>query len=130
MKQFVTLITILILATSLCRAEGFELTGKAESYTAKVTFLEGQPVKGSNRVRIDIVDSSSRHVTDAQVGVEYLMPSLPGKPPMMDYHTTAKRAGAAYETTLKIDMTGEWKIVLSITRMKHTEKVTVAFLVK
>lgn len=77
MKQFGTFITILILAAGLCWAEGFELTGKTETYTAKVTFLEGQPVKGSNRVRIDIIDSSSRHVTDAEVGIEYLMPSFP-----------------------------------------------------
>ena len=67
MKQFLSLIAILMLTAGLCRAEGFEVTGKAETYTAKVTFLDGQPVKGSNRVRIDIMDASSRHVKDAQV---------------------------------------------------------------
>ena len=130
MKQFLTFITILMLTACLCRAEGFEITGKTDTYTAKVTFLEGQPVKGSNRVRIDIIDASSRHVKDAQVEIEYLMPSLPGKPPMMDYHTTAKRVGAAYEAFLKTDMAGEWKMVLSITRTKRTEKATVGFVIR
>jgi hypothetical protein len=130
MKQFLSLIAILMLTAGLCRAEGFEVTGKAETYTAKVTFLDGQPVKGSNRVRIDIMDASSRVVKDAQVEIEYLMPSLPGKPPMMDYHTTAKRVGVAYETTLKMDMIGEWKIVLSITRAKFTEKASVGIVIK
>ena len=130
MKQFLTFITILMLTAGLCRAEGFEITGKAKTCTAKVTFLEGQPVKGSNRVRIDIIDASSRHVKDAQVEIEYFMPSLPGKPPMMDYHVTAKRVGAAYEAFLKLDMTGEWKMVLSITRTKRTEKATVGFVIR
>jgi hypothetical protein len=130
-KHILTLIAVITLTTAgLCWAEGFQLTGKADSYTAKVTFLEGQPVKGSNRVRIDVVNTSSKSVKDAQVEIEYLMPSLPGKPPMMDYHTTAKKVGAAYEATLDLDMTGEWKMIVSVTWAKHTEKATVGFVIK
>ena len=129
MKRFLTCITIIMLAAGICRAEGFEVAGKTETYTAKVTFLEGQPVKGSNRVRIDIMDASSRYVKDARVEIEYFMPSLPGKPPMMDYRTTTKRVGASYEATLKLDMVGEWKMMLSVTRAKRTEKATVGFVV-
>jgi hypothetical protein len=130
MKQFVFFITILVLTTGLCGAEGFEITGKAETYTAKVTFLQGQPVKGANRVRIEILDAASRAVKDTQVEIEYLMPSLPGKPPMMDYHAPANKVGAAYEATLRLDMTGEWKIIVSITRAQRTEKATLEFVMK
>ena len=130
MKRFFAFVTILLLTAGLCRAGGFEIVGKTESYTAKVTFLEGQPVKGSNRVKIDIIDASSGYVKDARVEIEYLMPSLPGKPPMMDYRTTAERVGASYEATLKLDMTGEWKMILSVLRTKRTEKATVGFVVR
>ena len=129
MKLLLTFITIVMLTAGTCRAERFEIIGKTETYTARVTFLEGQPVKGSNRVRIDIIDASSRYVKDARVEIEYFMPSLPGKAPMMDYRTTAKRVGASYEAALKLDMTGEWKMVLSVTRTKRTEKATVGFVV-
>lgn len=129
MKRLLTLIAIVMLTAGICRAEGFEITGKTETYTAKVTFLEGQPVKGSNRVRIDIIDASSRYVKDARVEIEYFMPSLPGKSAMMDYRTKTKRVGAWYEATLKLDMTGEWKMTLSVTRTKRTEKATIGFLV-
>jgi hypothetical protein len=130
MKQFLAFITIVMLTAGFCRAEGFELTGKTETCTAKVTFLEGQPVKGSNRVKIDIVDASSRYVKDARVEIEYFMPSLPGRPSMMDYHTTAKGVGDSYEATLKLDMPGEWKMTLSVARTKRTEKATVGFVVR
>ena len=130
MKQFLAFIAIVMLTAGICRAEGFEMTGKTETYTAKVTFLEGQPVKGSNRVIIDIIDGSSRYVKDALVEIEYFMPSLPGKPPMMDYRTTANRVGASHEATLNLDMKGEWKMVLSVTRAKRTEKATVEFIVR
>ena len=103
---------------------------KIRDLYGKVEFLNGQPAKGSNLVRIEIIDARSGPVKDAQVLIEYLMPSLPGKPPMMDYRATAKRAGSAYEATLNLDMTGEWKMVLSITRAKRTEKTTVGFVIK
>jgi hypothetical protein len=131
MKQVLFGILVAMLTTAgLCWAEGFQLTGKTESYTAKVTFLEGLPVKGSNKVRIDVVNNSSKSVKDAQVEIEYLMPSLSGKRPMMDYHAVAKRVSDAYEATLDLDMTGEWKMILSVTRAKHTEKATVGFVIK
>jgi hypothetical protein len=130
MKQFVFFIAVLMLTGGLCRAEGFEITGKTESYTAKVVFLDGQPVNGANRVRIDILDARSRPVKDARVEIEYLMPSLQGKPPMMDYRATANKVGTAYGATLKLDMTGEWKVLLSITRAGRTEKATLGFVLK
>ena len=129
MKHLLTFIAIVTLTASICRADGFEITGKTETYTAKITFLKGQPVKGSNRVRIDIIDASSQYVKDARVEIEYFMPSLPGKSPMMDYRTKAKRVGTSYEATLKLDMTGLWKMTLSVTRTKRTERATIEFLV-
>jgi hypothetical protein len=81
-------------------------------------------------VGIEILDTASRPVKDARVEVEYLMPSLPGKPPMMDYHTSANKVSTTYEAILKPDMSGEWRILLSITRAGHTEKATLRFELK
>jgi hypothetical protein len=130
MRRGLLIVVLLLLLVGSSWAQAFDTSAASESYTAKVTFLGGQPVKGSNRVRIDIVDTSSRLVEDARVEVEYLMPSLPGKPPMMDYRTSTRKAKSGYETTLKLDMTGEWKIVLSITRANRAEKITMGFVVR
>ncbi len=76
------------------------------------------------------MDSASRKVSDARVDIEYFMPSLPGKPPMMDYHTSAKPSGDGYGATLNLTMKGQWKATVSIARPNGTEKMTFDFVVK
>ncbi len=130
MKTAVAVISILLLTAGLCWAGGYEATGKAGAYTVVAAFDREKPVEGMNRLEIAVTDSESRHVLDARVDIEYFMPSLPGKPPMMDYHTLAKPSGDGYEATLNLTMKGQWKATVSITRPDRTEKMTFDFAVK
>jgi hypothetical protein len=116
-------------ATANRRVEKLELIEKARLCTTKITFLDGPPVKGTNRIGIAIAGVPSQSMNDAHVEIEYLMPSLPGKTPMMVYRATADRVGDAYEATLKLDMRGEWEIGPSLPEGKGPEKPTVAFVI-
>ena len=88
------------------------------------------PAEGTNKLQIGVTDSASRPVKDAKVDIEYFMPSLPGKPPMMDYHAPAKPSGEGYLTTLNLTMKGQWKATISVARPEGTERMTFDFVVK
>lgn len=95
-----------------------------------MTFTENPPIEGENKAEIAITDRASRPVKGAKVKVEYLMPSLPGKSPMMYYETTAKPVGDVYEVTLDLSMKGEWQVVINIAKGKQKKRVTMPFLLR
>ena len=49
---------------------------------------------------------------------------------MMDHTATAGPSGDRYETKLNLAMKGEWKVILSITGPKGTDRMTFGFEVK
>jgi hypothetical protein len=130
MKWAVQIIAIFLVTAGLCWAGGYEATGKAGPYTVSATFDRPRPVEGTNRVEIAVTDGASRRVPDARVDIEYFMPSLPGKSPMMDYHTPAKPSGHGYGAILNLTMKGLWKVTVSIVGSGSTEKMTFAFELK
>ena len=130
MKWAIQTIVIFLIAAGLCWAGGYETKGKAGPYGVVATFDRAKPIEGTNKLRVAVTDSASRPVLDAKVDIEYLMPSLPGKPPMMDYHTPASPSGDGYGATLNLTMKGQWKAIISIARQNSTEKMTFDFVVK
>jgi hypothetical protein len=129
-KQLVLLIILFLAAATVCSAEGYKLSGQTGSYRIVMNFRQTRPVEGKNTVDIAISDSNSLPVKNGLVKVEYLMPSLPGKKPMMDYETTAKPEGKVYKATLNITMKGEWRAVVTIAKGKENGAVTLPFEVK
>jgi len=130
MKLLVLFFVSFVALTAICSAEGYRLSGKAGDYSVAMTFGQARPVEGENRIEIAIKNKAARPVTDAHVKVEYLMPSLPGRAPMMDYATTAKPLGTVYEATLNLNMKGEWKAVVTVERGKQKKTVSLPFEVK
>jgi hypothetical protein len=117
----------LLLAADLSQAENHGLKGEEESYVVVLAFDQGRPVIGTNRVRITVTDSSSQPVTGVRVKVDYFMPSLKGKPPMMGRSAKARASGGAYEATLKLAMKGEWRMIVSVAGPERTEEKAFAF---
>ncbi len=117
----------LLFAVDLCQAENHGLEGEEESYVVVLAFDQGRPVIGTNRVRITITDASSQPVRGARVRIDYFMPSLKGKRPMMGRSTKAKVSEGAYEATLKLTMKGEWRVIVSIAGPERTEEKAFAF---
>jgi hypothetical protein len=111
-------------------AKGYETKGKAGSYTVEVEFDKNPPARGENRIEIDITDAAMKPVADATVVVKYLMPSLPGRPPMMEYKTTATPEGRKYKATVDLSMEGEWTLVVYVTRAGKSEAMKFSFVVR
>lgn len=100
------------------------------AYSIQVTWDNTKPALGANRLQIVVTDEASRPVAGAEVKIVYLMPSLPGRPPMMEYSTTASPVDSRYEATINLTMKGVWQMVVSVTAGQHAEKATSTFEVR
>ncbi len=121
MRALTWLMLFILLAANLAYAEGYEVEGKAGSYTVRVTFGTNEPHRGENLLSISVADAALNPVRDAAITVDYFMPSLPGRPPMMEYRTTAAREGDMYKAVLDLSMAGEWTFVMHITHKGMTD---------
>ncbi len=119
----------LILSLTVFASE-HEVEKKVDDYTVNVKFDRNPPARGENNIDITVKDASSKPVTDAQVAVEYLMPSFPGRPPMMEYSTSAKPSGGHYLARIDLTMAGEWTVVVKVTHGKRTGSTQFTFVVK
>ena len=115
MKSLLTLVMASLLLAGVSNASTFDTIASSKNYRARVVFPNGGPTKGANRIAINITSRSGQPVANALIGIEYLMPSLPGRKPMMTYRTTTRGIGASREASLNLTMTGEWKVILTVT---------------
>ena len=124
-------LSIVLLASAfIARAGDFELKGKAGEYNIDVRIDRNPPGRGHNGINVMVTDRASRPVTDAEVEIEYLMPSLRGRPPMMDYKTKAQPAGGKYHADLNLSMAGEWRVIVKVARGGKGETVGFTFVVE
>src|SRR5208283_4986718 len=108
MRRCALIALIVFLTATFAYAKDYEVKGKAGSYTVDVGFDKNPPVKGQNRIEIGIADTALKPVRGATVVVNYLMPSLPGRPPMMEYKTTAVPEEKKYKAVVDLSVSGEW----------------------
>ncbi len=131
MKSLIIVVAVLLLVTGIYKGAGYGETGKAGGYSIVVTWDKSRPALGPNRVEVVVTDAASQPVSGAQVKIDYLMPSLPGRPPMMEYSTQATPVeGGKYEATLDLTMKGLWEMVVTVTTAKETQKATSTFEVR
>jgi hypothetical protein len=130
MKKTFLIFALLVLIPSLLSAGEYESKGKAGDYTMVVRIDKNPPGMGNNAMNIYITDKNQRAVTDAHVKVRYLMPSLPGKPPMMEYDTEATLRDNHYLAHMNLSMAGKWSVIVSVIRAGKTGTMTFSFFVK
>jgi len=129
-RTLLIFILLVVMPSFLVLAGEYEIKGKTGNYIVKVAIDKNPPERGNNNMTIYITDSAQRPVTDARVKVNYLMPSLPGRPPMMDYNTEATLSGNHYLAKMNLSMAGEWTIILGVSRAGKTETMKFSFFVK
>ncbi|PKN64518.1 MAG: hypothetical protein CVU52_11520 [Deltaproteobacteria bacterium HGW-Deltaproteobacteria-10] len=122
MKRLVIAFTIVLVAAGLVYAKNYELTKKAGEYTVLVTIDKNPPVTGKNNMAVGIKDAAGKDVTDATVAIDYVMPAMPGMPPM-NYKAGAMLKDKRYVATLDFSMAGPWSVSIKITRMGKTQSV-------
>lgn len=121
---------LVIMPSFLALASEYEVKGKAGDYNIAVRIDKNPPARGYNNMDVVITDAAAKPVADAQVHVEYLMPSLPGRAPMMEYSTTAKPSGHHYLARMDLSMAGEWSVVLRVTHAGKTDTMEFTFVVR
>jgi len=122
--------TMLLVSAFISWAGDFELKGKAGEYNIDVKIDRNPPGRGHNGISVAVTDRASRPVTDAEVEIEYLMPSLRGRPPMMDYSTKARLTGGKYHADLNLTMAGEWRVIVKVAHGGRGETVGFTFVVE
>jgi hypothetical protein len=80
-----------------------------KGYKMTVTLSQNPPILGNNDIRIEIMDSNGKPVTDAIAIVNYFMPPMPGMPPM-NYKVKAAPDDTEYNATMDLIMEGPWNI--------------------
>jgi hypothetical protein len=129
-KTLLVFVLIGLLSSSFILAAQYEVKGKAGEYNVQVVLDKSPPARGRNNLEITVTDAASKPVTDAQVHVEYLMPSLPGRTPMMEYSTTGKPSGHNYLAQMDLSMAGKWTVVVKVTHGKETGAMEFTFVVE
>jgi hypothetical protein len=132
MKRLFLLVTIVlvILPAFLAFASEYVVKGKAGDYNVTVRIDRNPPARGYNNLDVVITDATGKPVTDAGVQVEYLMPSFPGRPPMMKYSTAAKQSDHHYVAQIDLSMDGVWNLLLKVTREGKTDTMEFTFVVR
>jgi hypothetical protein len=122
MKRLALIICVLFLAVGLAYARDYEMTKKAGEYTVIVTIDKNPPVTGKNNMAVGIKDGVGKDVTDATVAIDYVMPVMPGMPPM-NYKAATSLKNKRYVATVDFSMAGPWSVTFKITRGGKTQSV-------
>lgn len=128
--SMVVLSAFIVTSAIIAWAGGFELKGKAGGYNVDIKMDRNPPSVGNNGIDIIVTDGALRPVTDARVEIEYLMPTLRGRPPMMDYTVAASLVGNKYHANLNLSMAGEWRVIVKIARGGKGEVMGFTFVVE
>ena len=129
-KTLLVSMLFVIILPFLVLANEYEIKGKAGNYIVEVRIDKNPPGRGNNNMSVSIEDEAFKPVTNAHVAVHYLMPSLPGRAPMMEYNTAAKLSGNHYLAQMDLSMAGEWIVILGVNRAGKTENMQFSFTVK
>jgi YtkA-like len=108
----VTTLCFLLIA-GIVHARGYEAVKKAGEYEVEINIDRNPPIVGDNHLTLEI-KGGGKHVTDAQVLVNYYMPPMPRMAPM-NYKTNASLKGHKYVATMKLIMSGPWNIAVIFT---------------
>jgi hypothetical protein len=131
MKRVLFFSMLLIIVPSfLALANEYKIKGKTGNYNVEVRFDKNPPGRGNNNISIYIADKALQPVTNAHVEVRYLMPSFPGKEPMMEDNTAAKLSGNHYLAQIDLSMAGKWTIIINVNWAGKTETMQFSFVVK
>ncbi len=130
MKRIFIVLTVIFVIFGVSQAKGYKLSGQTGDYNITMMFDKDKPSIGKNQIQIEVTDSTHRLMRNGLIQIDYFMPSLPGRPPMMVYKTNARPAGGIYIATLDLAMKGLWRITLTMRVEEKSEKLTLEFEVK
>ncbi|HPD56315.1 MAG TPA: FixH family protein [Smithellaceae bacterium] len=124
MKKVIMLLAAITLLTGLifAHARDYEMSGKTDDYSVVVKLDKNPPVRGTNRITVEVKDAAGKAVTNANVVIHYGMPPMPGMG-AMNYRKTTELKGEIYQAALNFSMSGPWYVDVRISRDGSTQTV-------
>jgi hypothetical protein len=123
MSKLGTLILVsMVMAFTAANVWAVEIRGKADGINVRLSIPGDTFEPGEIKAKIYVTDDKGAEVTDARVSLYYGMPPMEGMPDMT-YKASATPSGGAYESTLYIDMMGDWFMDVSVKRDGKSEVV-------
>ena len=124
MKKAMVFLVLFALMTTVMSAyaRDYEMTGKTADYAVVVKLDKNPPVKGTNRITVEVKDTDGKAVTDATVAIHYGMPPMPGMG-AMNYRKATELKGTNYSAALNFSMSGPWYVDVRISRGGSTQTV-------
>lgn len=107
---------------------GYEHQGQAGKFYVVVRFEKQAPTKGRNRLSVIVLDTFRDKLKGATVKIEYLIPSLPGRPPAVYHESTARQEKDYYRADVNLSIIGEW--IFRVKVSKGDQQGTFEFPVK
>jgi len=123
-KGVIIILSVVLMLAGAVYADTFDSVNKAGDITVRAT-SDSNPLKvGDNTVTIEISGKSGEALTDAEVDIHYLMPSMPA----MNYKASAELKGTKYVALIKPTMPGAWDAVINVVKgAGEAQKVTISF---
>ncbi|NOZ25185.1 MAG: hypothetical protein GXO94_03730 [Nitrospirae bacterium] len=112
MRKIFLVVLSLFLLPAMVHAAGFSLSKKAGDVTVEVSMAGQSPAVGKNMIALELTGANGTPITDAEVVLDYFMPSMPA----MKYRSTAQRKGTGYTAELGLAMAGQWDVAVSFRR--------------
>jgi RND family efflux transporter MFP subunit len=92
------------------------MTAPAQQIGIDLSTEPSPPRKGSNTVRIKVIQPEGNAVTGAQVSVTFVMAAMPamGMPAMRAVATLADKGNGLYEAPLQLQTGGTWQVTVTV----------------
>jgi hypothetical protein len=110
-RKLLALVPLIFIVAVPAYAKDLAVRRNVDGYTLDVAINQNPPIMGKNDIRVEIKDSAGKYVVDALVTVNYLMPPMPGMPPM-NYTVKALPRNSGYGATMDLIMKGPWNIAV------------------
>jgi len=121
MRKIFFVFLSLFLLSATAYATGFNVAKEAGDITVKFSTGRETPVVGKNNITLEFLDAKGVPITDAEVELDYFMPSMPA----MKYKADAIQMGSVYTAVLGLAMAGQWDVDVSFKRPGgKVEKIT------
>jgi hypothetical protein len=118
-NRVVLLTVLLLLATNIGSAKGYEEKAKVGGYDVVMKIDRNPPIAGDNHVSIEVADPSGRCVCDVDVIVEYSRAAMGGMPALYYKADTVMKSGR-YTGTMRLPTAGPWNIAVKIIKGEKT----------
>jgi hypothetical protein len=109
MRKLILLVVAMLLTAGVAYAQDYAATKTAGQYHVTLKMKSNPAVVGENPATVEVTDAKGTHVP-AEVGLHYLMPSMPS----MEYEAKVEPRDNVHVAVIRPTMPGAWKVHVTV----------------